>query len=71
MDAKQLIQIRAHFDVTQGVMANYLQCDPIGYRRYENGTRPIPRYIARSALLLDFMLTHKLLKKFELFIAED
>jgi DNA-binding transcriptional regulator YiaG len=69
MDTKHLIQIRARFNVTQEVMADYLQCDVIGYRRYENGTRVIPRYIARSALLLEFVHTHKLLKKFELFIA--
>ena len=34
---------------SQEAMAELLQCDPAGYRRYATGTRSIPRYIERSA----------------------
>jgi transcriptional regulator with XRE-family HTH domain len=71
MDTEQLIQIRKRLAATQEVMADYLQCDAVGYQRYENGTRKIPRYIARSAITLDFLLKQKLIKKFEAFISSD
>ena len=40
---------------SQEAMAELLQCDPVGYRRYATGARPIPRYIERSARVLAFV----------------
>jgi hypothetical protein len=40
---------------SQEAMADLLQCDPVGYRRYATGARPVPRYIARSAEVLVFV----------------
>ena len=40
---------------SQEAMAELLQCDPVGYRRYATGTRSIPRYIERSARVLEFV----------------
>lgn len=36
-------------------MAELLQCDPVGYRRYATGARPIPRYIERRARVLELV----------------
>ena len=46
-------------------MADRLACDFVGYKRYATGARPVPRYIARSALLLDFVRAHGLQKKLD------
>lgn len=40
---------------SQEAMADLLQCDRVGYRRYATGARPVPRYIERSALVLEFV----------------
>lgn len=40
---------------SQEAMADLLQCDPVGYRRYATGARAIPRYIERSARVLEFV----------------
>lgn len=40
---------------SQEAMADLLQCDPVGYRRYATGARVIPRYIERSARVLAFV----------------
>jgi len=46
---------------TQAAMAELLQCDLVGYRRYASGARPVPRYIERSARVLEFVHTKGLL----------
>jgi hypothetical protein len=40
---------------TQESMAEMLKCDAVGYRRYATGARPVPRYIERSARILEFI----------------
>ena len=40
---------------TQAAMADLLQCDLIGYKRYATGARQVPRYIERSARVLRFV----------------
>ena len=40
---------------SQEAMAELLRCDPVGYRRYATGSRAIPRYIERSARVLEFV----------------
>ena len=40
---------------SQEAMAELLRCDPVGYRRFATGARLIPRYIERSARLLEFV----------------
>ena len=65
MDTDKLKTIRYELDITQEAMADLLQCDPVGYRRYESGGRPIPAYIGRCAELLQFLHQNKLLNKFK------
>ena len=40
---------------SQEAMAELLRCDPVGYRRYATGGRTVPRYIERSARVLEFV----------------
>ena len=56
MTGEELEALRVRIEApSQGAMADLLQCDPVGYRRYATGARPIPRYIERSARLLEFV----------------
>jgi hypothetical protein len=55
MRADELEAIRSNLDLSQEAMANLLQCDYVGYKRYATGARPIPRYIKRSARVLEFV----------------
>lgn len=55
MTGEQLEAIRERLDYTQEMMAECLACDYVGYKRYATGSRPVPRYIARCALLLDLV----------------
>lgn len=48
---------------TQAAMAELLQCDPVGYRRYASGARPVPAYIERSARVLAFVHQQGLLSE--------
>lgn len=65
MTGQELEAIRERLGYTQEVMADRLQCDYVGYKRYDKGGRPVPRYIARCAILLDFVHENGLLKKLE------
>lgn len=65
MTGDQLEAIREKLGYTQSVMADYLRCDYVGYKRYATGARPVPRYIARNAQLLDFIRENNLQKKLE------
>ena len=56
MDAKELESIRNTMGInTQQEMAQLLQCDYIGYKRWASGARDIPRYIERSVNMLLFI----------------
>lgn len=48
---------------SQEAMAELLQCDPVGYRRYATGARPVPRYIERSAMVLEFVHERGLMER--------
>ena len=65
MDAHQLEAVRERLGNTQEQMADRLQCDFVGYRRYASGGRPVPRYIARCAVLLEFIHQNGLQKKLD------
>ncbi len=65
MTGQELESIREKLGHTQEVMADRLQCDYVGYKRYATGGRPVPRYIARCALLLSFIHDNGLQKKLE------
>lgn len=65
MTSQELETIRERLGYTQEVMADRVQCDYVGYKRYATGGRPVPRYIARCALLLDFVHENGLQKKLE------
>lgn len=65
MTGAELEAIRAALGYTQEKMADRLACDFVGYKRYATGARSVPRYIARSALLLDFVRAHGLQKKLD------
>ena len=65
MDAHQLEAVRERLGYTQEQMADRLQCDFVGYRRYARGGRPVPRYIARCAVLLEFIHQNGLQKKLD------
>lgn len=56
MTGEELEALRTRIGApSQEAMAELLQCDPVGYRRYATGARPIPRYIERSARVLAFV----------------
>ena len=56
MTGEELEAVRVRIGApSQEAMAELLQCDPVGYRRYATGARPIPRYIERSARVLEFV----------------
>lgn len=54
---------------SQEAMADLLQCDAVGYRRYATGARPIPRYIERSARVLEFVAEKGLLSQLPKWLA--
>lgn len=57
MTPDELIAIRKHLAPTQGAFALALGYHGVNgvraYRRYENGTRPVPTLLAVAARLLD------------------
>lgn len=56
MNGLELEALRIRLGVsTQEQMAQLLCCDFVGYRRYASGSRQVPRYIERSARLLEFV----------------
>lgn len=56
MTGEELEALRVRIGApSQEAMADLLRCDPVGYRRYAIGARPIPRYIERSARVLEFV----------------
>lgn len=64
MTGKELEALRMRLGLSsQEAMAELLQCDPVGYRRYATGARPVPRYIARSAQVLEFVHQQGLMSK--------
>jgi citrate lyase synthetase len=67
MTAEELEGIRNRLALTQEGMADLMQVDYVGYKRYATGARTIPRYVARSAKVLEFVhesgLLHRLQKQ--------
>ena len=55
MTGEELEALRETLGQTQEGMAELLQCDYVGYKRYATGARPVPRYITRCAALLEFI----------------
>ena len=56
MTGEELEALRVRLGApTQDAMADLLQVDRVGYRRYATGARPVPRYIERSARVLEFV----------------
>lgn len=70
MTAEALEEIRESLGLTQAGMADMVQCDFTGYKRYATGSRPVPRYIARAAHLLDFIQRNGLQKKLMKYLSE-
>jgi predicted transcriptional regulator len=64
MTPEELERIRDRLGLTQEGMADLMQVDYIGYKRYATGARTVPRYVARSAKVLEFVhesgLLHRL-----------
>jgi DNA-binding XRE family transcriptional regulator len=71
MDKEELKTIRAEIDINQEDMATLIQCDYVGYRRYESGGRSIPSYISRNVQLIHFLHQKKMLEKFKKHILSD
>jgi hypothetical protein len=65
MTAVELEQIRERLGLTQEGMADLLQVDYVGYKRYATGARPVPRYVARSAQVLAFVHERGLLSRLQ------
>lgn len=66
MTGQELEDLRERMGVlTQEAMAELLQCDAVGYRRYVTGARPVPRYIERSAKVLEFVHRQGLMAKLQ------
>ncbi|AJZ56959.1 helix-turn-helix family protein [Paraburkholderia fungorum] len=65
MKAEELERIRDQLGLTQEGMADLLQVDYVGYKRYATGTRPVPRYVARSATVLKFVHESGLLPRLQ------
>lgn len=68
MTPEQLEAVREKIGATQDAMADLLQCDYVGYKRYATGARPVPRYVERSALALLFIHKSGLLEAFQRFL---
>lgn len=71
MDKEELKKIRAEINITQEAMADLIQCDYVGYRRYESGGRSIPAYIARNVKFIHFLHQKNMLEKFKKYIIDD
>jgi len=55
MDAQQLYAIRISLDLTQGEASRLFGVEERTWRRYEGGTRAIPKPVARLLLLVEQM----------------
>lgn len=56
MTGKELEALRIRIGApSQEAMAALLRCDSVGYRRYATGGRAVPRYIERSARIIEFV----------------
>lgn len=55
MSADELEKIRATLGITQEAMADLLQVDYVGYKRYATNSRAVPKYVARSAEIALFV----------------
>ena len=65
MTGQELETIRESLGYTQEQMADRLACDYVGYKRYATGARAVPRYIVRSAVLLEFIRVNGLQKRLD------
>ena len=65
MTGQDLEAIRESLGYTQEQMADRIACDYVGYKRYATGARAVPRYIARSAVLLEFIRVNGLQKRLD------
>lgn len=54
---------------SQEAMAELLQCDAVGYRRYATGARTVPRYIERSARVIEFVYERGLMTQLAKWLA--
>ncbi|WP_425953048.1 helix-turn-helix domain-containing protein [Ralstonia pseudosolanacearum] len=64
MTREDLEAIRTKLGMTQEEMADLLQVDYVGYKRYATGGRAVPRYIARSAQAMAYLHDRGQLKHF-------
>jgi hypothetical protein len=71
MTHQELEYIRQELGVSRSAMANLLQCDYVGYKRYSIGARPVPRYIARGCLALLFINGNGMLEEYEEFLKTE
>jgi transcriptional regulator with XRE-family HTH domain len=55
MENIELAKIRHPLKLTQDQMADLMGCSPVGYKRFEQGGRPILRYISNSAKALSLI----------------
>ena len=65
MSADDLEKIRASIGITQEAMADLLQVDYVGYKRYATNSRAVPKYVARSAEIALFVYERGLLTELE------
>ena len=66
MTPEELESIRMQMGLgTQQEMAELLQCDYVGYKRWATGVRDVPRYIGRSAQMLLFIFRSGRLNEFK------
>jgi len=65
MTPEELERIRDRLGLTQEGMADLMQVDYVGYKRYATGMRPVPRYVARSAKVLEFVHESGLLPRLQ------
>lgn len=68
---EKLEAIRAQLKLTQLEMAAYMDCDYLSYKRYATGARSIPRYIARSAQMIDFINSKGLTEEMTQYIKDQ
>jgi transcriptional regulator with XRE-family HTH domain len=62
MYTEKLKAIRKQLDLTQEQMAGFIGCSYISYQRYEQGARPIPRYVSKFVVALSLIARKKQLE---------